>query len=108
MRQEKLGVFSDSLLVLMCPDKTVCLLAQWANVTRWEMRTRPFVRTLEFLWQEGHTAHLSAEEAEEEVGLKLELLPCPAFEVLVSGKDVISKQTIFSIPFGELAWHKEF
>jgi prolyl-tRNA synthetase len=33
---------------------------------RWEMRTRPFVRTLEFLWQEGHTAHVSAEEAEEE------------------------------------------
>ena len=30
---------------------------QWANVHRWEMRTRPFVRTLEFLWQEGHTAH---------------------------------------------------
>ena len=32
-------------------------LNQWANVHRWEMRTRPFVRTLEFLWQEGHTAH---------------------------------------------------
>ena len=32
---------------------------QWANVHRWEMRTRPFVRTLEFLWQEGHTAHAS-------------------------------------------------
>jgi len=38
----------------------------FANVCRWEMRTRPFVRTLEFLWQEGHTAHISAEEAEEE------------------------------------------
>lgn len=36
---------------------------QWANVHRWEMRTRPFVRTLEFLWQEGHTAHASPEEA---------------------------------------------
>ena len=37
---------------------------QWANVHRWEMRTRPFVRTLEFLWQEGHTAHATPEEAE--------------------------------------------
>ncbi|EFJ40277.1 hypothetical protein VOLCADRAFT_84558 [Volvox carteri f. nagariensis] len=41
-------------------------LNQWCNVHRWEMRTRPFVRTLEFLWQEGHTAHATAEEAEEE------------------------------------------
>uniref|UniRef100_A0A7S0RZ60 proline--tRNA ligase n=1 Tax=Chlamydomonas leiostraca TaxID=1034604 RepID=A0A7S0RZ60_9CHLO len=39
---------------------------QWCNVHRWEMRTRPFVRTLEFLWQEGHTAHATPEEAEEE------------------------------------------
>ena len=36
---------------------------QWANVVRWEMRTRPFVRSLEFLWQEGHTAHRTHEEA---------------------------------------------
>jgi len=42
------------------------LLNQWCNVHRWEMRTRPFVRTLEFLWQEGHTAHATAEEAEAE------------------------------------------
>ncbi|CAL1404890.1 unnamed protein product [Linum trigynum] len=42
------------------------LINQWANVTRWEMRTKPFVRTLEFLWQEGHTAHATPEEAEEE------------------------------------------
>ena len=42
------------------------LINQWANVTRWEMRTRPFVRTLEFLWQEGHTAHASQAEAEAE------------------------------------------
>ncbi|KAL1565542.1 Proline--tRNA ligase, chloroplastic/mitochondrial [Salvia divinorum] len=42
------------------------MINQWANVTRWEMRTKPFVRTLEFLWQEGHTAHASLEEAEEE------------------------------------------
>lgn len=41
-------------------------LNQWANVHRWEMRTKPFIRTLEFLWQEGHTAHATAEGAEEE------------------------------------------
>ncbi len=39
---------------------------QWCNVMRWEKTTRPFLRTSEFLWQEGHTAHVSAEEAEEE------------------------------------------
>ncbi len=42
------------------------LINQWANVVRWEMRTRPFLRTTEFLWQEGHTAHMTSEEAEEE------------------------------------------
>jgi prolyl-tRNA synthetase len=42
------------------------LINQWANVVRWEMRTRLFLRTMEFLWQEGHTAHASAEEAQEE------------------------------------------
>ena len=39
------------------------LINQWANVVRWEMRTRPFLRTAEFLWQEGHTAHASKDEA---------------------------------------------
>ncbi len=39
------------------------LINQWANVVRWEMRTRPFLRTAEFLWQEGHTAHATKEEA---------------------------------------------
>lgn len=39
------------------------LINQWANVVRWEMRTRPFLRTAEFLWQEGHTAHATSEEA---------------------------------------------
>jgi prolyl-tRNA synthetase len=43
------------------------LLNQWANVVRWELRTRLFLRTSEFLWQEGHTAHASHEEAVEEV-----------------------------------------
>jgi prolyl-tRNA synthetase len=47
------------------------LLNQWANVMRWEMRTRLFLRTAEFLWQEGHTAHATAEEAEEETLLIL-------------------------------------
>jgi len=42
------------------------LINQWANVVRWEMRTRLFLRTMEFLWQEGHTAHATAEEAMEE------------------------------------------
>jgi prolyl-tRNA synthetase len=39
------------------------LINQWANVVRWEMRTRPFLRTTEFLWQEGHTAHATRDEA---------------------------------------------
>lgn len=43
------------------------LLNQWGNVVRWELRTRPFLRTSEFLWQEGHTAHATREDAEEEV-----------------------------------------
>ena len=42
------------------------LCNQWANVVRWEMRTRLFLRTAEFLWQEGHTAHATREEAEAE------------------------------------------
>src|SRR6187431_1582184 len=42
------------------------LINQWANVVRWEMRTRLFLRTTEFLWQEGHTAHATAQEAIDE------------------------------------------
>src|SRR5215204_6683135 len=42
------------------------LINQWCNVMRWELRTRLFLRTAEFLWQEGHTAHATPEEAEEE------------------------------------------
>jgi len=42
------------------------LINQWANVVRWELRTRPFLRTAEFLWQEGHTAHATHDEAEDE------------------------------------------
>jgi prolyl-tRNA synthetase len=49
------------------------LLNQWANVVRWEMRTRLFLRTTEFLWQEGHTAHATAEDAKEETARMLEV-----------------------------------
>ncbi len=42
------------------------LINQWGNVVRWEMKTKPFLRTTEFLWQEGHTAHATYEEAEKE------------------------------------------
>lgn len=49
------------------------LLNQWANVVRWEMRPRLFLRTREFLWQEGHTAHASADEAEKETLKMLEV-----------------------------------
>ncbi len=49
------------------------LLNQWANVVRWEMRTRLFLRTTEFLWQEGHTAHATAEDAREETARMLEV-----------------------------------
>jgi prolyl-tRNA synthetase len=62
------------------------MINQWANVVRWEMRTRPFLRTAEFLWQEGHTAHATAAEAEgkavemidlyAEVAEKMLALPC--------------------------------
>ena len=48
------------------------LINQWANVVRWEMRTRLFLRTTEFLWQEGHTAHATEAEAEEETLQMLE------------------------------------
>jgi len=49
------------------------LLNQWCNVVRWEKSTKPFLRTAEFLWQEGHTAHSSFEEAEEETLRMLEV-----------------------------------
>jgi prolyl-tRNA synthetase len=49
------------------------LINQWANVVRWEMRTRMFLRTSEFLWQEGHTAHATAQEAIERTQLMLDI-----------------------------------
>lgn len=58
------------------------LVNQWANVMRWEMRTRIFLRTSEFLWQEGHTAHATKEEAVEETLKMLEVYSEFAEEVL--------------------------
>jgi prolyl-tRNA synthetase len=58
------------------------LLNQWGNVVRWEMRTRIFLRTSEFLWQEGHTAHASREEAWERTMMMLDIYARLAEEVL--------------------------
>jgi prolyl-tRNA synthetase len=58
------------------------LINQWANVVRWEMRTRLFLRTTEFLWQEGHTCHATAEEAEAEARLMLKVYTDFSEEVL--------------------------
>lgn len=57
-------------------------LNQWANVVRWELRTRLFLRTTEFLWQEGHTAHETHEEAREEVFTMLDVYARFAEEVM--------------------------
>jgi prolyl-tRNA synthetase len=58
------------------------LINQWANVVRWEMRTRPFLRTAEFLWQEGHTAHATEEEAREEATRMLQVYRDFCYETL--------------------------
>ena len=60
------------------------LINQWANVVRWEKVTRPFLRTTEFLWQEGHTAHETAEEAEAET---LKILDLYADAVRIGARD---------------------
>jgi prolyl-tRNA synthetase len=67
------------------------LINQWANVVRWEMRTRMFLRTTEFLWQEGHTAHASADEAREHTMRMLEVYrsfaeDCVALPVIAGEK----------------------
>jgi prolyl-tRNA synthetase len=67
------------------------LINQWANVVRWEMRTRMFLRTAEFLWQEGHTAHASEPEAREETLKMLEVYrrfaeECVAMPVIAGEK----------------------
>ncbi|XP_042506418.1 proline--tRNA ligase, chloroplastic/mitochondrial-like [Macadamia integrifolia] len=56
------------------------MINQWENVTRWELRTKPFIRTLEFLWQEGHTAHATLEEAEEEALKMVDVYKSFAYE----------------------------
>lgn len=58
------------------------LINQWANVVRWEMRTRLFLRTTEFLWQEGHTAHATSEEAIEETKRMLDVYATFAEKIL--------------------------
>jgi len=58
------------------------LINQWANVVRWEKVTRPFLRTTEFLWQEGHTAHETADEAEAETRMILDIYAQVAEDVL--------------------------
>lgn len=58
------------------------LINQWANIVRWEMKTRPFLRTTEFLWQEGHTAHATAAEAVEETERMLEVYRAFSEEML--------------------------
>jgi prolyl-tRNA synthetase len=58
------------------------LINQWANVVRWEKVTRPFLRTTEFLWQEGHTAHETYDEAEAETRMILDLYASVAHNVL--------------------------
>jgi len=67
------------------------LINQWANVVRWEMRTRMFLRTAEFLWQEGHTAHATEAEAREETLKMVEVYRdfaenCAAMPVIVGEK----------------------
>ncbi len=67
------------------------LINQWANVVRWEMRTRMFLRTAEFLWQEGHTAHATVDEARAETIQMLEVYrsfaeDCLAMHVIAGEK----------------------
>ena len=72
------------------------LLNQWANVMRWELRTRMFLRTTEFLWQEGHTAHASHEESLEEVLRILDIYAEVAEQVMampvIKGKKSIAEK----------------
>lgn len=72
------------------------LINQWANVMRWEMRTRLFLRTSEFLWQEGHTAHATAEEAMQETRMILDLYADFAENVLaipvIKGEKTIAER----------------
>ena len=70
------------------------LINQWANVVRWEMRTRLFLRTTEFLWQEWHTAHATEQEAEEETRLMLDVYRTFAEEWMALPKNQGRKQLL--------------
>lgn len=73
------------------------LINQWANVVRWEMRTRLFLRTTEFLWQEGHTAHATEKEAEEE-----------AYKMLMVYKDLAENWLALPVLTGQKTDNERF
>jgi prolyl-tRNA synthetase len=73
------------------------LLNQWANVVRWEKVTRPFLRTTEFLWQEGHTAHETAEEAEDET-----------LKILALYKEMVETEMAMSVVTGQKSESEKF
>lgn len=73
------------------------LINQWVNIVRWEKVTRPFLRTTEFLWQEGHTAHKTQEEAEEET-----------LKILTVYKDYIEKDLAIPVIIGRKSDNEKF
>ena len=73
------------------------LINQWANIVRWEKVTRPFLRTTEFLWQEGHTAHKNQEEAEEET-----------LKILTVYKDYIEQDLAIPVIIGKKSNNEKF
>ena len=83
------------------------LLNQWANVVRWEMRTRMFLRTSEFLWQEGHTAHENREEAKAETMRALEMYRACAEEDLALPVIAGEKPENERFPGAEETWSIE-
>ena len=83
------------------------MLNQWANVVRWEMRTRMFLRTSEFLWQEGHTAHVNREEALEETHRALEMYRACAEEDLALPVIAGEKPENERFPGAEETWSIE-
>ena len=82
------------------------LINQWANVVRWEMRTRLFLRTTEFLWQEGHTAHATEQEAWEETLRMLEVyadfaenyMAMPVITGREDGRRAVSRRRHHALP----------
>ena len=70
---------------------------QWANVVRWEMRTRPFLRTIEFLWQEGHTAHATYQEAQD-----------TALQMLYNYRDLAHNYLAIPVTIGEKTASERF